>query len=282
MTVVRQLTERPDLVVLGHAHTNENLRINGIPVVQVTNVGRAIGVADIPVPATSPTQTAIRSVHADSTREGDAVIDSVVRAATAKVASRMNERVATMAAPLTRRGEQYPLGNLIADMMRVMGNAEIGAWNNGGIRTNLPAGVVTIEAVHQVMPFNNQLARVRIRGTEMQKLAETWLQSGRPNTHVSGLTIQYDSARPAGSRVVSITTADGRAMEPTRIYTLVINDFMLDEPELREAVSLVSEELLPIRDLDAFAAYLRRLPQPVQAPSDVRIRSAAGTSGASR
>src|SRR5690606_7044263 len=27
---VRSLTAKPDLVVLGHAHTNENLRINGI------------------------------------------------------------------------------------------------------------------------------------------------------------------------------------------------------------------------------------------------------------
>jgi hypothetical protein len=93
--------------------------------------------------------------------------------------------------------------------------------------------------------------------------------------------IRYDSAAAAGSRVVSISTADGRVLEPTRIYTLVINDFMLDEPELRQAVSLVSEELLPIRDIDAFAAYLRRLPQPVQAPTEVRI-SRSSASGASR
>jgi 2',3'-cyclic-nucleotide 2'-phosphodiesterase (5'-nucleotidase family) len=282
LTIVRQLTERPDLVVLGHAHTNENLRINGIPVVQVTNVGRAIGVADIPVPSSTSSQTAIRSVHADSTREADPSVDSIVRAATAKVAARMGERVATTAAAFTRRGEQYPLGNLMADFMRVMGNADIGAWNNGGIRDGLPAGVVTVELLHKVVPFNNQLAKVRIRGSEMRKLAETWLASGRPNTHVSGLMIRYDSAAAAGSRVVSITTADGRALDPARIYTLVINDFMLDEPELRQAVSLVSEELLPIRDIDAFAAYLRRLPQPVQAPTEVRISRSTSASGASR
>jgi len=45
------------------------------------------------------------------------------------------------------------------------------------------------------------------------------------------------------------------------------------EDEYRDVLrAAVSTEYLPIRDSDAFAAYLRRQPQPVRPDASVRVR----------
>ena len=43
--------------------------------------------------------------------------------------------------------------------------------------------------------------------------------------HVSGLTVEFDPARPAGSRILSIKVG-GAALDPNRIYRTATNDFL--------------------------------------------------------
>jgi 2',3'-cyclic-nucleotide 2'-phosphodiesterase (5'-nucleotidase family) len=122
------------------------------------------------------------------------------------------------------------------------------------------------------------LARVTLRGRDLVAAAERWVWTGSPGVHVSGLTIDYDPARPRGERVVAVRDARGAPLDPARVYTLIVNDFMLDDPEGTATARAIAQEVLPIRDIDMFAAYLRRLPQPVRGDDAPRIRP----TGASR
>lgn len=273
LEVARRLTERPDLFVMGHAHVNLTTTVNGMPVVEPTSNGRAIVVVDLPLDGGAPA-VAVRPVDGSAVAGADPVVDSVVRAATARVASRMAVPVARVAAPLARRGDQHALGNLIADAARVQGNADFAAWNNGGIRTDVAAGALTYGGVHEITPFGNVLAKLTLRGRDVVAVAERWVWSGSPGVHVSGLTIVYDPARPRGARVVAVRDARGAPLEPGRVYTLVINDFMLDDPEGAATARTIAQELLPIRDIDMLAAYLTRLPQPVRGDETPRITPA--------
>lgn len=83
----------------------------------------------------------------------------------------------------------------------------------------------------------------------------------------------YDASKPAGQHIVSVTTADGRALLPNKVYTLAMNDFMIDDPEINNPKLVISVQVLPIADSAAISEYLRRLPQPVVAPSEIRIRA---------
>jgi 5'-nucleotidase len=275
--------ERPDVFVMGHAHVNLDLRVDGMPVVEAASHGRAIALVEVPLTGAAgrrPAWSELRAVPGDSLAERDPAVDSIVRTAIERVRARLERPVTTLAESMPRRGSQYGLGNLVADAVRVAGNGDVGIWNNGGMRADLPAGALTYGGVHELVPFGNRLVRVRLRGHELAAAAERWVRGNGPDVHVSGLTVEYDAARPAGARVSRLVTADGRPLDPNRIYTLVINDFMADGGDGVAPDRYLSQELLPIRDIDAVSAHLRRQPQPVRAPSDVRIRAVGA--GASR
>lgn len=272
---VRKLTEKPDAVVLGHAHTNMVLTINGIPSVQVSSNGRGIGVIDIPLNARAMATPTVRDVIGDSLPI-DPVLDTIVKNAVKRVESRLVQPVATIKDPMLRRGEQYGLGNLIADALRTMGNGDFGAWNNGGIRTDVQAGPLNFGGVHEITPFANSLAKISMRGRNLREYLEGFVRGRNPDTHVSGMTIEYDASKQPGQRITSVKTSDGQELDPEKVYTLVINDYMLDELEASKPQLMLSSEVLPIVDAPAIAEYLKRLPQPVVAPLEIRIRQAGG------
>ena len=272
ISIIDQLTDKPDLFVMGHAHWNVALRRRDMPVVETTSNGRAIAVVDIPLDG-GQARAEVRSVSGENRTGADPIVDSIVAAATAKVQARIDWRVATIATPFVRNSDQYPLGNVVADAARVKGNADFGAWNNGGIRTDVPAGPITFGGVYQISPFGNVLVRVRLRGRDVVANAERWVWNGRPNTHVSGLTIEFDPAKPQGQRVVRVLDAKGAPLDPDRIYSLAVNDFMIDDAEGTLLARTISVDVLAVRDVDMLASYLQALPQPVRGDVTERIRA---------
>jgi len=157
--------------------------------------------------------------------------------------------------------------------MRVMGNADFGAWNNGGIRADLLAGPLNFGGVHELTPFGNVIAKLSVRGKDVPAIVENFVRGKVPNTHVSGLQVVYDSSKPVGQHVVSLTMSNGQALDANKVYTFAMNDFMIDDPGINNPKFIVSLQVLPISDSAAIAEYLMRLPQPVAAPTETRIRA---------
>ncbi|WP_309670292.1 5'-nucleotidase C-terminal domain-containing protein [Gemmatimonas sp.] len=272
LDIVDKLTDTPDVFVMGHSHTNIVLRRRDMPVVQTSSNGRAIAVVDVPLDG-GVARAEIRNVYGEDRAGADPVVDSIVTAATRKVQVRMERPVATLAVAFLRRGNQHALGNLVADAARVKGNADFGAWNSGGIRTDLPAGPINFGGVHGISPFGNVLVRIRLRGRDVPLAAERWVWNGRANSHVSGMTIEFDPAKPQGKRVVRVLADNGAPLDPERIYSMAINDFMIDDPEGASLARTISVEMLTTRDIDMLASYLQGLPQPVRGDTTERIRA---------
>jgi 2',3'-cyclic-nucleotide 2'-phosphodiesterase (5'-nucleotidase family) len=263
----RQLRERVDAVISGHTHSLVNTEVNGIPIVQSRSSGTAFSVIELGPVGTTHT---VRDVVADSL-PADPAVASLVRQAVARVAPLVDRPVATIGADLNREGGQYPLGNLIADAMRAAGKGDFAVMNNGGIRANLRAGPATYGSLFEVQPFANILYRVTVPGTLLRGYLEK-LVAKRPNVHVSGATVTYDSTRAAGSRVTHVRMADGSALRDDRHYTIILNDFLATGGDgLGLASGALRTEILPIVDLDAFVSYLRSRPQPVRGPADARL-----------
>lgn len=259
-----------DAIVSGHTHSLVRTHEAGVPIVQARSNGRAVGVLDL-VPGEIPV-VAVRDVLTDSIAPS-ARVDSIARAAVAAVAPRVSARIAEVSRHLQRSGEQYPLGQLIADAQRWAAKADVAVMNNGGIRADLPAGTATYGRIFEVQPFANTLHRFTLRGSDLRAYLEK-LVAGRtpPRVHVSGVTLTYDPKRPPGQRLVSATLATGHDIVPAREYTLVMNNFMATGGDgLGLGTQAIRSEPLPIIDLDALIEYMKQLPQPVQAPDEKRI-----------
>lgn len=269
LDIAARLTVKPDVFVMGHAHENVDVRVAGMPAVQPMSSGRAIVIVDVPLDG-SPARTAIRTISADSIAGADPAVDSIVQAALRKVRARLDEPVATLAEAMPRRGSQA-LGNLVTDAARVIGKGDVAAWNTDGLRADLAAGPLVYGSVHEVSPFGNALIRLRLSGRELSRVVEHWVTGTSPSVYVSGILIEVDTLRATGHRVARITTTNGRVLVPTRIYTLIINDFMFDDDEGRTMSHALSHQILPIRDRDMLATYLRTLPQPVRVSRQARI-----------
>jgi 2',3'-cyclic-nucleotide 2'-phosphodiesterase (5'-nucleotidase family) len=271
--LARRLTTKVDAIVSGHTHTLVNTEVKGVPIVQARSSGRAIDVLDLAIGrnANLPIRHQVRELAVDTMRPVPA-IDSIVRRAVDRVASLVNRRVATIPVTLARQGSQYPLGNLIADAQRWAAKGDVAIMNNGGIRTELRAGEATYGSLFEIQPFGNTLYSLTMTGSQLRGLIEAMLSRNSIDDHVSGLTIRYDPTRPKGSRIVSVTTADGAPLSDTKTYNVIVNDFLATGGEGYNAGGrATASKTLNIVDLDALIDYLKSLPAPITAPTEVRV-----------
>lgn len=132
----------------------------------------------------------------------------------------------------TVRTREAAIGNLIADAMRQSARADAAVMNGGGIRAGRiypPGTTLTRRDILAEMPFNNRVVTVEIAGRELRRALENGLalapQAAGRFPQVSGLTIDADLARPAGSRITAISVG-GSPLVDDKLYTVAINDFL--------------------------------------------------------
>jgi 2',3'-cyclic-nucleotide 2'-phosphodiesterase (5'-nucleotidase family) len=117
--------------------------------------------------------------------------------------------------------------------MRVSAPADAAVTNGRGIRGGriyAPGSAITRRDILAELPFDNRLVAIDISGADLKQAIENGL-SLLPNPagrfpQVSGLAIEADPKRPAGSRVLSMKV-DGVPLDEKRIYRVATNDYML-------------------------------------------------------
>ncbi|HVF40275.1 MAG TPA: 5'-nucleotidase C-terminal domain-containing protein [Gemmatimonadaceae bacterium] len=267
------LTEKVDAIVSGHTHSIIDYSVKGIPIVQARTAGTAIGVLDIPLTGTRPSGEGVVDVRSVTTSSitPSAGIDSLVRRASSRVATLVSRRVGTLRTALDRTGNQYPLGNLIADAQRWAGKGDIAIMNNGGIRAGIRAGPLTYGALFEVQPFANTLYRVRMTGAQVKEYLEKVVARDELREHVSGVVISYNPQLPKGQRITSLRLPDGRTLSDAAMYNVIVSNFLatggvnMGPPEGARLTPL------DIVDLDALVDYISSLPSPLAVPSEARI-----------
>jgi 2',3'-cyclic-nucleotide 2'-phosphodiesterase (5'-nucleotidase family) len=168
------------------------------------------------------------------------------------------------------RTREAAIGDLIADAMREAGRADAAVTNGGGIRGGkiyAPGAAITRRDILAELPFGNRIVTVAASGADLKLALENGLsQLPRPAgrfPQVSGLTVEADTSRPAGDRIVSIKVGDA-PLDESRIYRVAVNDFMARGgdgysgfAELNPVVPLEDAPLLS----DEVMIYLHELPR---------------------
>ena len=132
----------------------------------------------------------------------------------------------TVASPVrTRYQEESALTNLVADRMRAATpGADVALMNGGGVRADLPAGPLEYGNLYAVLPFDNRLVTVRMRGAQLRAVL-------RANVEADDGFLGMAGARAAvtctGSTMnLSVTRDDGRAVGDDEMLTVATNDFL--------------------------------------------------------
>lgn len=115
----------------------------------------------------------------DSTIKDDADMEFVIAPYERELARRLDLRKIVGYAPMKlnrfgSNGHDSPLGNFLADQMvyRQRSEADFGATNSLGIRTDVNQGPVTNDQLYNVFPFPNTLTTMTLSGTEVWSLLD--------------------------------------------------------------------------------------------------------------
>ena len=153
--------------------------------------------------------------------------------------------------PQVQRAGEAAIGNFTADAMRKKYGTEFAYINGGGIRDKFPAATyvpadktynrpgtdkvapfdVTLGDALAVYPFGNTVGVSVITGENLWKALENgvsnWPGDGR-FPQISGFKFSFDTTKAVGSRVQSVTKADGTAIaKDSKEYTIAVPDFMI-------------------------------------------------------
>ena len=156
--------------------------------------------------------TPISNISVDSTVAENAEIGNFVRPYSDSLNHSLSTRLAEIDSPFYNTFYTGNLGRLVADYMLLnatdysMTNIGIpchfAVANNGGLRTGLFPGPVTMRNIFEVMPFDNELVILQLSGGATDSLLRYIAQfTGTP---VSGLVLEFEKAeKPAKNRVVN-------------------------------------------------------------------------------
>lgn len=145
----------------------------------------------------------------------------------AKIDSIMYHEVGTAEMSMDRARPESLLSNLIADVLReaaaeVQGKpADMGLINIGGIRSSLAQGKIAIENIYEILPFENSLCVLTMKGSAMKLLFENI--AARFGEGVSGIQLKVSKD---GKLIEG--TIGGKPLVDDKVYTVATIDYLAD------------------------------------------------------
>lgn len=133
------------------------------------------------------------------------------------------------------------LGCFVADVLRQETSADIGFENAGGIRADIPEGVVTNGNVLDALPFLNELATCYMTGKQIREVLEQSFSLERGMMQVSGLQAKYDLSKPVGQRAIEINIG-GAPIDYDRKYKVATNSFIADGGDLYNTFAQIEKQ----------------------------------------
>ena len=122
------------------------------------------------------------------------------------------------------------IGNLMADAVfelsnpifknRTGNNLDVVLLNHGGIRSILPKGNVTTKSAYSLMPFENSVVVVPLKGSVITEMT-TYLKESRKAHPISGVELVLN----ADNSYQKIRVG-GKSIDPEKIYYVATNDYL--------------------------------------------------------
>ncbi|WP_091426787.1 5'-nucleotidase C-terminal domain-containing protein [Formosa sp. Hel1_31_208] len=122
------------------------------------------------------------------------------------------------------------IGNMMADAVyeeanyvfnkRTGENIDFVLLNHGGIRAIISKGDVTIRTAYEVMPFENSVVVVKMKGEKVKELLDYLARAKRAHP-ISKLNVVIDSNGDLKSGVLN-----GQALDFSKTYNVATNDYL--------------------------------------------------------
>jgi len=228
-----------DVIIGGHEHTLLESMAGHAPIFKMTSDGRELGRIDLNI---SKSTGKLESIDWQIIPVTDKIKEDVAFAP-------LNEKYGPLMKSLEQvvgqtqvelniksadlRTRETNMGDFIADVYRQATGADVALANGGSIRadTTIAPGPLTKRDVLSMLPYNNRLVKLQLRGAVIRAALEHGVASIGPGAQpggfpqVSGLSFEYDARRKPGARITSITI-NGKLLDDRLMYTLATTSYV--------------------------------------------------------
>jgi 5'-nucleotidase len=266
-----------DVIVGGHSHTKVPKPVavqNGdrtTLVVQDFQWGENVGRLDLTVDAGRIQSYTGELMPVTNAYAPDPAVEATVHHYSDQLAAQMNVVMGKSAYEFDngRKNEgDTPLGNLVADVLREQTRVDIGIMNSGGIRSGLPKGDIKRGDIYSMLPFENRLVTMKVKGVVVQQILDfAASRLGKNGTlQVSGVSFAGQNEKAVDVKVA------GKPLDPNRDYTLSTIDYIAAGNDGAD-VFKQARDVTPTGQLirDAFFDYMKKHPV-LEAPATGRIQ----------
>ena len=164
----------------------------------------------------------------------------------------MNSVIGQVELSMDRKRPECLLGNLVAEVLRqyaarVLGKpVDMGLMNIGGLRADVSAGNFTVGNAYELLPFENSLCVLTLKGSDMKELMANI--AARGGEGISGATMVFNSKMELVE-----ATIQGEPIDDNRLYSLGTIDYLAEGNDglhaLPKAVKRECPEGMTLRSL---------------------------------
>lgn len=268
-----------DLIVGGHSHTRIPTaeQINGVWIVQTGSYTRSLGVVDLVVSG-----DAISEFHYElrdllpGTAPGpaSATVTELAKKYQTEIDTIYGEVLGTSPAIMGRSyNHESAVGRWITDVLRESTQTDIGLYNGGGLRADIPAGTIKVLDIYQCFPFGNHVVTFKLTGDQVMGIvlgnmaAEAFEKRGFLS--ISGLSYKWRMNN--GAPEASDVRIGGKPIDPKATYTLSANSYIAEQWEKHLGVPPMDLQTLTMTDFEAAVAWMRQHPE-IKDPGDKRAQ----------
>lgn len=214
-----------------------------------------------------------KNIRIESNIPDDGAADMLIAPYKKSLESQMNAKISHTNVDLNKQGDNSNLGNLLADYT-FDGAADWASKNNlppidaaviniGGIRSTIGQGDILLKHVYEVMPFENEMVIVKMKGRDVQSVFNYYLETQK-NNPVSRLYIETESEK------LVKTLVNNQPVNPDRDYYIATSDYLALGGDNMNFFSKGEMIATGIKLRDLYVEKFRNNPEIV-APTDIRL-----------
>ncbi len=185
----------------------------------------------------------------------------------------MNTKISHTSVELNKKGNNSNLGNLLADFTfegakdwaskNNIPTVDAAVINIGGIRAVVGAGDILVKNVFEVMPFENEIVLVKMKGSDLDGLFDYYAQNEK-NNPVSHLYIETQGKSLKNALI------NGEKVDVNKTYYIATSDYLAlggDNMKFFSRGEVISTGL---RMRDVFMEYFKKNPE-IKASTETRL-----------
>ncbi|WP_264551268.1 5'-nucleotidase C-terminal domain-containing protein [Flavobacterium sp. N2038] len=170
---------------------------------------------------------------------------------------------------------QTTIGCLLADVCAQRGNLvfksrenktiDLCLLNHGGIRAILPKGNVTSRTAFEIMPFENNLVVIALKGEQIQDIAAYIIKEKKPQP-LSGMTFTITKDKTAKNILIQ-----GKPLDINKVYYVATNDYLANGGDSMSFFAKGVQKFdLNYKLRNVLIDYFKEV-DTIPAPKDIRI-----------